>query len=400
MSTGNLSERVQKMTESATIAMSQKSRKMKAQGLDVISLSLGEPDFNTPDIIKNAAKTAIDENHSKYTPVAGTLKLRQAIAGKLLRENQLTYAPDEISVSTGAKQAIMNVILSLVNPGDEVILPAPYWVSYIEQVKFAGGIPVIISTRLQNDFKITADELSSAITSKTKLIIYSSPCNPSGSVYSKEELDQLSQMVAKHPKVYLLSDEIYEYINFTEEATSIATFPRTKEQTITVNGVAKGYAMTGWRIGYAAGPKWLIAACNKIQGQFTSGANAIAQQACVTALNEGAKLSLDMKASFLKRRNLMFNLLKQIPGIKIKKPNGAFYLFPDVSNFFGHSVNDISIKDADDLCEFLLTDGLVALVSGTSFGNPNCIRISYASSDEKLIEAARRIKKSLEKLSA
>jgi len=399
MAKSSLSERVQKMTESATIAMSQKSREMIEQGLDVISLSIGQPDFDTPTIIKDAAKKALDENFTKYTPVAGFLGLRQAISNKLLRENKLTYTPKQISVSTGAKQAIINVILALINEGDEVILPAPFWVSYLEQVKFAGGIPVVIPTQVKNDFKITSSELDDAITEKTKLIIYSSPCNPSGSVYNKDELINIAEVVAKHDNLFVLSDEIYEYIDFSNSAVSIATIPEIKDRVITVNGVAKGFAMTGWRIGYAAGPEWLISACNKIQGQFTSGANSIAQQACITALNEGKKLSLDMKSNFLRRRDLMFDLFQEIPGIKVNKPNGAFYLFPDVSSYFGKSNAEFSINNADELCQYLLKDGLVAAVSGTAFGAPNCIRLSYANSDDILIEASSRIKKSLAKLS-
>ncbi|MFT6746593.1 MAG: aspartate aminotransferase [Glaciecola sp.] len=394
-----LSQRVQDMTESATIAMSQKSRKMVEQGLDVISLSIGQPDFNTPDAVKNAAKKAIDKNYSKYTPVGGYLALREAISNKLKRENNLIYTPDQISVSTGAKQAIINVILALVNPGDEVILPAPFWVSYMEQIKFAGGIPIIVPTQIENDFKITKDELVNAITKKSKLIIYSSPCNPSGSVYSKEELSNIADVVSQHKELFVLSDEIYEYINFTEENVSIGAFPQVKNQVITINGVAKGFAMTGWRIGYAAGPEWLIKACNKIQGQFTSGANSIAQRACITAMNEGIKLSTDMKASFLNRRDLMYNLLQEIPGLKVNKPKGAFYLFPDVSSYFGKSTDGNTINNADELCDFLLNDALVALVSGTAFGAPKCVRISYASADDLLIKAGDRIKKSLAKLS-
>jgi aspartate aminotransferase len=400
MSKSILSERVQKMTESATIAMSQKSREMVAQGLDVISLSIGQPDFNTPNIVKEAAKKAIDENYSKYTPVGGLLALRKAISNKLKRENDLDYNADEISVSTGAKQAIINVILSLVNPGDEVILPAPFWVSYMEQIKFAGGTPIVISTQVENDFKIIKEELAQAISNKTKLIIYSSPCNPSGSVYNKKELAGLAKVISNHKDVYVLSDEIYEYINFTNHSTvSIASFPAIKNQAIVINGVAKGFAMTGWRIGYVAGPEWLIAACNKIQGQFTSGANSIAQRACITAMNEGISLSMEMKENFLRRRDIMYSLLAEVPGLKVNKPNGAFYLFPDVSAYFGKSIDDQVINNADELCDYILKDGLVALVSGAAFGAPNCIRISYASADDKLIEAAKRIKKSLAKLS-
>ncbi|MFT6715810.1 MAG: aspartate aminotransferase [Saprospiraceae bacterium] len=398
MGESSLSQRVQKMTESATIAMSQRSREMTEKGLDVISLSIGQPDFDTPQIIKDAAKTAIDENYSKYTPVGGFLALRKAISEKLKRENNLDYNTNEISVSTGAKQAIINVILALLNPGDEVILPAPFWVSYMEQIKFAGGVPVILPTSIENDFKITTKALSESITNKTKLIIYSSPCNPSGSVYTTKELNDIANEVSQHENVFVLSDEIYEYINFTDQAVSIASFPIIKNKVITVNGVAKGFAMTGWRIGYAAGPQWLIKACNKIQGQFTSGANSIAQRACITALNMGQSLSFEMKTHFLRRRNLMHELLEDIPGIRVNKPKGAFYLFPDVSNYFGKSYDSTTINNADDLCEFILTDGLVALVSGDAFGSPSCIRISYASADEVLVEACARIKKSLSKL--
>ena len=398
MDESSLSLRVQKMKESATIAMSQKSRKMMAEGKDVISLSIGQPDFNTPEEIKDAAKRAIDENYTKYTPVGGFLSLREAVAQKLKRENNLAYTPQQISISTGAKQAIMNVILSLINPGDEVILPAPYWVSYFEQIKFAGGTPIVLPTDAKNDFKITGPQLNKAITNNTKLLIYSCPCNPSGAVYEESELKQIAEVVAQHKHIHVLSDEIYEYINFTEHHFSIGSIPSIQNQVITVNGVAKGFAMTGWRIGYVAGPEWLITACNKIQGQFTSGANSIAQRACITAMNQGQQLSTEMKSVFLKRRDLTYDLLSSIPGIGLRKPRGAFYLFPDVSNYFGSSYQQLTIRNANDLCEFILEDALVALVSGEAFGSPNCIRISYASADSILIEACKRIKKSLSKL--
>lgn len=398
MSEKSLAARVQKMTESATIAMSQKSRALQEKGLDVISLSIGQPDFNTPDIIKEAAKSAIDENYSKYTPVGGYLELRKAICEKLKRENNLLHKPSEITVSTGAKQVIMNVILSLINEGDEVILPAPYWVSYFEQIKFAGGIPVCISSSVEDDFKINADQLKKAITEKTKLVIYSSPCNPSGSVYTKKELEQFANVISEQEGVFILADEIYEYINFTYEKTSMASFAQVADRTITVNGVAKGFAMTGWRIGYAAGPEWLINACNKIQGQFTSGANSIAQRATITALKHGSSITGVMKAAFLRRRNLMVNLLKEVPGILVNEPKGAFYVFPDVSSFFGKKHLATVIDNADDLCLFLLQKALVACVSGAAFGSPECIRISYASDDQTLIEAVKRIQLALSEL--
>lgn len=398
MSEKSLAARVQKMTESATIAMSQKSRALQEKGLDVISLSIGQPDFNTPDIIKEAAKSAIDENYSKYTPVGGYLELRKAICEKLKRENNLLHKPSEITVSTGAKQVIMNVILSLINEGDEVILPAPYWVSYFEQIKFAGGIPVCISSSVEDDFKINADQLKKAITEKTKLVIYSSPCNPSGSVYTKNELEQFAHVISEQEEVFILADEIYEYINFTDEKTSMASFAQVADRTITVNGVAKGFAMTGWRIGYAAGPEWLINACNKIQGQFTSGANSIAQRATITALKHGSSITCVMKAAFLRRRNLMVNLLKEVPGIQVNEPKGAFYVFPDVSSFFGKKHLATVIHNADDLCLFLLQEALVACVSGAAFGSPECIRISYASDDQTLIEAVKRIQLALSEL--
>lgn len=395
MTSKYLSSRVLSMTESATIAMSQKSRALKNEGKDVISLSLGEPDFNTPDIIKEAAKNAIDENYSKYPPVQGFEELKIAISNKFKRENNLDYSPSQILVSTGAKQSIANVILALVNEGDEVILPAPYWVSYIELIKFAGGTPVVINSTVENDFKISPEQLDNAITNKTKLIIYSSPCNPSGSVFSQNELEQFAKVISSKEGVFVLADEIYEYINFTSNQFSIGSIPSIKDRVITVNGVAKGFAMTGWRIGYLGGPEWLVKACGKIQGQITSGANTIAQRATITAVNEGIKLTSEMKVAFLRRRDLVIEEFAKIPGVKLNMPKGAFYIFPDISYYFGKSDGEHQINNATDLCLFILNKGLVAVVPGDAFGNGNCIRISYASADEILIEAIQRIKNTL-----
>lgn len=387
------------MAVSATIAMSAKSRELKEQGLDVISLSLGEPDFNTPEVIKNAAKEAIDQNYSKYTPIAGFDDLKQAISNKFKRENNLDYKKSEIVVSTGAKQSLANVILALIDEGDEVLIPAPYWVSYSEQIKLAGGIPREIPTSIETDFKITPKQLQEAITSKTKMIIYSSPCNPSGSLYTKDELDELSEIVLRKEDLFILADEIYEYINFTGAPhASIASNPKIWDRVITVNGVAKGFAMTGWRIGYIGAPAWICNACSKIQGQFTSGPNAIAQRATITALDYGIELTQEMKIAFEKRRDIVFDLLNSVPGLSVNKPQGAFYFFPDVSSYFGKSFGDQVITNAQDLCLFILNKGLVATVPGDAFGDPNCIRISYASSEEVLIEAMQRITKTLKLL--
>ncbi|MFM7021759.1 MAG: pyridoxal phosphate-dependent aminotransferase [Flavobacteriales bacterium] len=395
----HVSQRVNELTESATIAMTAKSRELKAQGLDVISLSIGEPDFNTPDVVKEAAKTAIDKNFSKYPPVPGYPELQQAIADKLKRENNIDYKPSQIVVSTGAKHSIANIILSCINPGDEVILPAPYWVSYADLVKLAGGKVVEVKAKIENDFKITPAQLEAAITPKTRLIVYSSPCNPSGSVYSKSEIEALARVIVKHEELYVLADEIYEYINFTPERTfSMAALDFVKDRVFTVNGVAKGFAMTGWRIGYLAGPEWIAKACNKLQGQFTSGACTIAQRATITAMEHGINLTGEMKIAFLRRRDLVLAKLKEIPGLKTNVPDGAFYIFPDVSYYLGTSINGKDIKTGDDLAMFLLQDALVATVGGDSFGSPECIRISYATSDDVLVEAVRRIKESLAKL--
>lgn len=398
MSQEHLSDRIKSMTESATIAMSQLSREMKAQGIDVISLSIGEPDFNTPDDVKQAAKDAIDQNFSKYPPIAGFEDLKQAICDKFKTENNIDYSPSQIIVSTGAKQSIANVILALVNEGDEVLLPAPYWVSYIELIKLAGGIPVEIPSSVENDYKVSAQDIAKAITPKSKLIIYSSPCNPSGSVFTAQELREIADVVLQKEDLYILADEIYEYINFTNDSVSIASFPDVYDRVATVNGVAKGFAMTGWRLGYMGGPAWLVKACNKIQGQITSGTNTIAQKATIEALKMGRSSTLYMKEAFLRRRNLMLDAFKNIPLAKVNVPKGAFYLFPDMSAYFGKKYQDYTINNANDLCLFLLHEAKVALVAGDSFGAPNCIRISYASADERLIEAMQRIESALKLL--
>jgi aspartate aminotransferase len=398
MSQEHLSDRIKSMTESATIAMSQLSREMKAQGIDVISLSIGEPDFNTPDEVKQAAKDAIDQNFSKYPPIAGYEDLKQAICDKFKTENNIDYSPSQIIVSTGAKQSIANVILALVNEGDEVLLPAPYWVSYIELIKLAGGIPVEIPSSVENDYKVSAQDIAKAITPKSKLIIYSSPCNPSGSVFTAQELREIADVVLQKEDLYILADEIYEYINFTNDSVSIASFPDVYDRVATVNGVAKGFAMTGWRLGYMGGPAWLVKACNKIQGQITSGTNTIAQKATIEALKMGRISTLYMKEAFLRRRNLMLDAFKNIPLAKVNVPKGAFYLFPDMSVYFGKNYQNYTINNANDLCLFLLYEANVALVAGDSFGAPNCVRISYASADERLIEAMKRIESALKLL--
>jgi aspartate aminotransferase len=398
MSQEHLSDRIKSMTESATIAMSQLSREMKAQGIDVISLSIGEPDFNTPEEVKQAAKDAIDQNFSKYPPIAGFEDLKQAICTKFKTENNIEYSPSQIIVSTGAKQSIANVILALVNEGDEVLLPAPYWVSYIELIKLAGGIPVEIPSTVENDFKVSAQDIAKAITPKSKLIIYSSPCNPSGSVFTAQELREIADVILQKEDLYILADEIYEYINFTNDTVSIASFPDVYDRVATVNGVAKGFAMTGWRLGYMGGPTWLVKACNKIQGQITSGTNTIAQKATIEALKMGKNSTLYMKEAFLRRRNLMLDAFKNIPLAKVNVPKGAFYLFPDMSAYFGKKYQNYTITNANDLCLFLLHEAKVALVAGDSFGAPNCVRISYASADERLIEAMQRIESTLKLL--
>ena len=390
-----LSDRVKNLSESATIAMARKSRELKAKGIDVISLSLGEPDFNTPDFIKQAAKEGIDQNYSKYMPVNGYEDLRMAISAKFKRDNNINYSKDQIVVSTGAKQSIANVVLSLINPGDEVIIPAPYWVSYEEIVKMAEGVPVGIKTSIENDFKITPDQLKAAINTKTKLMIYSSPCNPSGSVYTKKELRGLADVLKDYPSIVVISDEIYEHINFTNSYFSMAAFDDMYNQVVTVNGVSKSFAMTGWRLGYLGAPNWIASACTKIQGQFTSGASSISQRAALAAVSEDPKVVIPMKNAFLDRRNYMIKELRSISSFNINEPEGAFYLFPDVSAFFGKEFKGNKITNADELCLFLLEEAKVALVTGNAFGSPNCIRISYAASMEELKEAIGRIKSAI-----
>ena len=392
------SNRVKKLSESATIAMARKARELKAQGKDIISLSLGEPDFNTPDFIKDAAIEGIHQNFSKYMPVNGYLDLREVISKKFKRDNNINYSIDQIVVSTGAKQSIANVVLSSINPGDEVIVPAPFWVSYQEIIKMAEGIPIFIETTIENDFKITSSQLQNAITPKTKMMIYSSPCNPSGSVYSKEELRSLADILIQHPSITVVSDEIYEHINFTSNYFSMAAFEDMYNQVVTVNGVSKSFAMTGWRLGYIGAPIWLAKACTKIQGQFTSGTSGISQRAALEAISADPIVINDMKIAFLKRRDFVLSELSKIKGIKINKPQGAFYVFPDISSFFNKSYKDYKIKNANDLSLYLLETANVALVTGNAFGSPNCVRISYASSIESLQIAVSRIADSLNKL--
>ena len=388
-----LSERILNMATSATLAMAAKARELKAEGKDIIGLSLGEPDFNTPDFIKEAAKTAIDENYNSYTPVDGYAELKEAIITKFKRDNNLSYTPKQIVVSTGAKQCLANVALVLLNEGDEVILPCPYWVSYADIVKLSDGVPVEVMTSIDNDFKMTPYQLEAAITPKTKMIWFSSPCNPSGSVYSKAELRALADVLVKYPNIYVVSDEIYEHINFIGGHASMAEFDDMYDRTITINGVSKAFAMTGWRIGFLGGPEAIARACNKMQGQITSGANCIAQRAVITALEAAPTKVQYMIDEFEVRRDLILNLLKDIEGFSCNTPEGAFYVFPDVSAFFGKTLNGTLIKNATDFSLYLLEAALVATVTGDAFGNPNCIRISYAASQDQIKEAISRIKK-------
>ena len=393
-----VSNRLKQLSESATLAMARMSRELKAQGHNVIALSLGEPDFDTPEFIKESAKNAIDNNYSHYTPVPGLLELREAISKKLKRDNKLDYSPDQIVVSTGAKQSIANVCLSLLNSGDEVILPAPYWVSYYELVKLGEATPIVVKSSIDNDFKMSPQDLENAITPNTKMIIFSSPCNPSGTVYSQQELEELAKVLENYPNIYVVSDEIYELINFGVKHFSIARIDSIRDRVITVNGVSKGFAMTGWRVGYIAAPQWISSACNKIQGQVTSATCAIAQKATETAMLASPSEVEYMRKAFHKRRDLMLEMLSEIAGIKTNIPDGAFYIFPDISHYFGKSDGEKTISNSIDFCMYILNNAHVALVAGEAFGSPNCVRISYAASEENLIEAVKRMKKSLAKL--
>lgn len=393
-----LSERLNRLAPSATLAMSQKSSEMKAQGIDVINLSVGEPDFNTPDHIKTAAKEAIDENYSKYSPVPGYPDLRKAIVDKLHRENQLDYEVAEILVSNGAKQSVCNTLMALVDEGDEVIIPAPYWVSYPQMVKLAGGNPTIVKTGFAQEFKISPEQLEAAITPKTKVIILCSPSNPTGSVYSQSELEGLAHVILKHENLYVIADEIYEHINYVGKHESIAQFPGMKERTIIVNGISKAYAMTGWRIGYIAAPEWIVKGCNKLQGQYTSGPCSISQRAAIAAYTQSQACVEEMRQAFQRRRDLIVKLAKDIHGLEVIEPKGAFYLFPKCNYFFGKSTDGYYIKNSTDLSMYLLEKAHVATVGGDAFGEPNCLRMSYATSDENIQEAFRRIKNALEQL--
>jgi aspartate aminotransferase len=395
-----LANRINYLAESETLAMSRKCRELKAEGKDVINLSLGEPDFNTPDYIKNAAKEAIDKNFTFYTPVPGYEDLRKAICTKLSRDNNLEYSPAQIVVSTGAKQSIANVVLSLVNPGDEVLIPSPYWVSYKEIIKVAEGKAVFIPAKIENEFKVKPEQIEAAISPKSKLMIFSSPCNPTGSVYSKEELEGIAKVLAKHPGIFIIADEIYEHINFIGKHESIAQFDYIRDRVIIVNGVSKAFAMTGWRVGYIAASVEIAKACDKLQGQFTSGTCSIAQRAALVAeiTPPDTKEMIEMQKAFRERRDLMLQMLAEIPGLKVNHPDGAFYIFPDISYYFGKSSDSVRIKDSTDLCDYILNTVFVALVPGDAFGDPNCIRFSYATSKEKLIEAVKRIKEALSKL--
>jgi len=394
-----LSDRINLLSESETIAMSRKSQELQAKGIDIINLSLGEPDFNTPDFVKTAGKEAIDKNFSKYMPVAGYPDLREAISKKFKRDNNLNYSAGQIVVSTGAKQSIANAMLCLLNPGDEVLVPAPYWVSYVEIIKLTGAVAVVVPATIENNFKVTASQLKKFITPKTKMLVYSSPCNPTGSVYTKKELKSIAELIASYKNIFIIADEIYEYINYAGKTESIAQFDFIYDRVITVNGMAKGYAMTGWRIGYIGAPLAIAQACDKLQGQITSGASSIAQRATNAAVGNADLSTVEvMKNAFHKRRDMILDLLREIPGVKSNVPDGAFYVFPEVKSYFGKKFNDSAINSADELSMYLLTEGHVATVSGNAFGDKNCIRISYAASEEKIREAMKRIKESLSRL--
>ena len=393
-----LSDRLQRLAPSATLAMSQKSSEMKAQGIDVINLSVGEPDFNTPDHIKAAAKKAIDDNYSRYSPVPGYPDLRKAIVDKLKNENGLEYGMNEILVSNGAKQSVCNTVMALVNDGDEVIIPAPYWVSYPQMVKLAGGVPVIVNAGFEQNFKMTPEQLEAAITPKTRLLILCSPSNPTGSVYSKAELEGLAEVIKKHEDMFVLADEIYEHIIYTGRHESIAQFDGMKERTIVVNGVSKAYAMTGWRIGFIAAPEWIVKGCNKLQGQYTSGPCSVSQKAAEAAYTSSQACVEEMRQAFHRRRDLIVKLTSEIPGLEVNVPEGAFYVFPKCSSFFGKSDGETTISSSTDFALYLLEKGHVATVGGDAFGDPDCFRMSYATSEDNIVEAMKRIKEALAKL--
>lgn len=393
-----LSDRLNRLAPSATLAMSQKSAELRAQGVDVINMSVGEPDFMTPDFIKMAGKKAIDDNYSKYSPVPGYLSLREAISEKLSKENGLSYSPAEIIVGTGGKQGVCNTFMALVNPGDEVVIPAPYWVSYPQMAKLAGGTPVVLPTGIENDFKITADQLEQAITPRTKLLVICSPSNPTGSIYTAEELESLAKVILSHDDLYVLSDEIYEHINYVGSHASIAQFPGMKERTIVCNGVSKAYAMTGWRLGWVAAPEWIVKGMSKLQGQYTSGTSSVSQMAALAAYKGDQECVEDMRIAFERRRNLIVSLAKDIPGLVVNVPQGAFYLFPKCSSFFGKTDGKRVINNSTDFALYLLEEGRVATVAGDAFGDPNGFRMSYATSDDNIREAMKRMKEVLARL--
>jgi len=397
--TNPLSLRVQRMEESATLKMAQEARNLAAQGHDVISLSIGEPDFDTPQHIKDAAVQALKDGYTKYTPVPGLVELREAIKTKFKRDNNLDYDTNQIVVSNGAKQSIANIAMALLDSGDEVVILAPYWVSYSAIVKLAGGVPVTLKAGIEDDFKVSAEDLDKAITDRTKFVLFSSPCNPTGSVYSHDELKAMADVIAKYEDVYIVSDEIYEYINFMGRHVSIGAFPNVKDRTITVNGFSKGFAMTGWRLGYMGAPREIAAACQKVQGQNTSGANAFGQKAAAHALLSDMTPTYQMRDAFLRRRDMVIEKLREIPDFQVNHPQGAFYIFPDISAYFGKSDGQRAINNADEFCGYILSEAHVAVVSGSAFGADNCFRLSYAASEEKLLEAISRIKNAMAKLS-
>lgn len=393
-----LSQRVQRMEESATIKMAQIARNLQAQGKDIISLSIGEPDFDTPDHIKEAAKKALDEGYTKYTPVPGLVELRKAIQTKFLRDNDLQFDLNQIVVSNGAKQSIANIFLSLIDPGDEVIILAPYWVSYSEIVKLAEGVPVLLSADIRQDYKVSAGQIAGAITAKTKALLFSSPCNPTGSVYTRDELEAIAEVIAQHDNIFIVSDEIYEYINFTGKHASIGAIDKVRDRTFTVNGFSKGFAMTGWRLGYIGAPTWMADACSKMQGQFTSGATSFGQKAAAHALLSDMTPTYRMREAFQHRRDLVIDGLSRIPGLQVNRPQGAFYIFPDISHFFGKTDGETTITNSDDFCEYVLANAYVAVVAGSAFGADNCFRLSYAASEQELRTAIERMGAALGRL--